>query len=320
MTGFSQRHQHRLKIVGLVILLLSGGLLVSRTDLLSAPSTPSVEEAGISTDDHIVGGLGSFEFSGAEAVKQNPIRVWYIAPAHDIATARVLIVMPGARRDAKSYRDDWIPLVRDRHVLVIVPEFPDDLYDSDAYNLGNLADSSGDFRPKEQWSFTVIESLFDSVKQNTHSQAEDFNMFGHSAGAQFVHRFVEFTGGDRVHRAVAANAGWYTVPDDDIDFPYGLDGSPLSEDEMAPAFATNMRVMLGADDIDTNDELLRHDDGADEQGSTRLERGLNFYLKAREAADDQSLPFDWSLQTVVGVAHDHSEMAKAASSFLIDVP
>ena len=63
---------------------------------------------------------------------------------------------------------------------------------------------------------------------------------------------------------------------------------------MAPAFATNMRVMLGADDIDTNDELLRHDDGADEQGSTRLERGLNFYLKAREAADDQSLPFDWS--------------------------
>jgi hypothetical protein len=45
-------------------------------------------------------------------------------------------------------------------------------------------------------------------------------MFGHSAGAQFVTRFVTFM---PQHRpiAVAANAGWYTTLDDLVEFPTG---------------------------------------------------------------------------------------------------
>ena len=38
-------------------------------------------------------------------------------------------------------------------------------------------------------------------------------MFGHSAGGQFVHRFVQFKPNSRVNYAISANAGWYTVPD-----------------------------------------------------------------------------------------------------------
>ena len=319
MNDYSRVRRHRFQLIGMGILLLLARVLGSRSALLSG-RVPSGDAAATTTRDGIVGRLGSFTFSDAAAVHEHPIRVLYIAPAYHVSTARVLIVMPGAQRDARSYRDDWIPLVRDRGVLVIVPEFPVDVYDVAAYNLGNLKASDGAARPQEEWRFTVIESLFDFVVRDVHSQAKDFNMFGHSAGGQFVHRFVEFMGGRRVHKAVAANAGWYTVPDDGEDFPYGMDGSPLNEQDMAPAFATNLRIMLGADDIDDDADGLRHDAGADDQGGTRLERGLNFYLKARRAANDHSLPFKWSLQVVVGVAHDHSNMAKAASSFLIDAP
>jgi len=263
-------------------------------------------------------GLGSFMFSGAAAVRDHPIRVWYIAPEGDLSTAQILVVIPGAQRDGESYRSDWVPLVEDRNVVVIVPDFESEAYDDTSYNLGNLMDDDDDARPEEEWSFTAIEALFDQVVSDVRSEAKQYDMFGHSAGSQFVHRFMEFTTDNRVRTAVAANAGWYTFPDDSEDFPYGLDESPLREEDMGSAFASDLVVLLGADDIDPDDDKLRHDDGSDAQGANRLERGVNFYLKARDTAEDQSLPFRWQLRVVPGIGHDHTEMAKVAAPLVLD--
>jgi len=265
-------------------------------------------------------GLGSFKFSGTGAVRDVPIRVLYVAPEGDLSTAQILVVIPGAQRNAESYRSDWVPLVEGRNVLVIVPEFQADAYSDASYNLGNMMDDDHNVRPREDWSFTFLEALVDYVISDVGSQVKHYNMFGHSAGGQFVHRFMEFTPANRVRTAVAANAGWYTVPDDSEDFPYGLGESPLGEADMGPAFASDLVVLLGADDIDPEDDQLRHDEGSDAQGANRLARGVNFYLKARNTADDQSLPFRWQLQVVPGVGHDHTEMARVSAPLLIDSP
>lgn len=261
--------------------------------------------------------LGTFMFSGSDEVRDHPIRVWYIAPKGDVATAEILIVIPGAQRNADDYRSDWVPLVRDRNVLVLVPEFNEDDFPHSSYNLGNMVDENGDPRPTERWTFTVIEALFDHVIAELHSQAEDYAIFGHSAGAQFVHRFMEFAPHNRARTAVAANAGWYTVPDDSEDFPYGFDEIPQREEDIGPAFASNLIVLLGADDIDSADDLLRQTDEAEEQGDNRLERGVNFYMAAREVAADRSLPFRWQLRVVPGIGHSHTEMAEAAAPLLV---
>jgi len=280
------------------------------TDMVNEGSHDRIEGAG----------LGSFMFSDSEVIRDNPVRVWYIAPQTDLATAQILFVMPGAERDAECYRSDWEPLVKERNVLVLVPEFPEDVYPVTSYNLGNLVDSDGSARPQEEWTFAVIEALFDQVRRDVQSEAEHYNMFGHSAGAQFVHRFVEFMHPHRLGAAVAANAGWYTVPDGSDDFPYGLDGSQLSVEDLGPAFASELIILLGADDIDAEDDLLRHDEQSDAQGLNRLERGLNFYLAARDTAAAESMPFQWELRVVSGIDHDHTQMAKAAAEFLIDGP
>ena len=47
----------------------------------------------------------------------------------------------------------------------------------------------------------------------------DYYLFGHSAGAQFVHRLLLMVPDGRYAALVAANAGWYTVPDKSIDYP-----------------------------------------------------------------------------------------------------
>lgn len=261
-------------------------------------------------------GTGSFIFSDAVAVRDRPIRVRYVAPAGDLATADILFVMTGATRDAEDYQAAWEPLVKGRHLLVIIPVFDQADYPAGVYNRGNLVDGDGKPNPRDQWIFTVIDALFDRVVADVHSHAQDFLIYGHSAGAQFVHRFLEFAP-HRVRAAVAANAGWYTMPDCSQGFPYGLRGVTKNEEDLADSFSANFTVLLGADDINAEDRLLRHDSGSDAQGATRLERGMSFYLRARKSAEEHSLVFRWRLVVVPGIGHDHTGMARAAAPILL---
>ena len=65
---------------------------------------------------------------------------------------------------------------------------------------------------ENEWSFSIIEPLFDSVKSSLSLENDKYNMFGFSAGAQFVHRFIQFKPNARFDKVVAGAAGWYTVP------------------------------------------------------------------------------------------------------------
>lgn len=261
-------------------------------------------------------GTGAFNFEGPGALSGHPIRVWYSAPPTDLATAEILIVMPGAQRDGNQYRSDWLPLLRGRHTLLLVPEFSDDEYPGVwSYNLGRMVDRHGEPQPREGWAFTMVEALFDSVIADLGSTTTSYALFGHSAGAQFVHRFIAFMPRNRVRLAVAANAGWYTVMDDSVSFPYGLADAPYGIKDMKAAFAANLTILLGADDVDPRDGSLQRDDMTDKQGTNRLARGLNFYAQAREAAGS-SATFNWRLVVVPGIAHSNRDMAGAAAPLL----
>ncbi|HSE55770.1 MAG TPA: hypothetical protein VLA97_04990 [Nocardioidaceae bacterium] len=310
-----------LSVTVLALLLLSctptGG---SGTATSEGTGTDS-DTRTVSTQTRIEPGTGSFVYAGAEKSTGQPIQVYYDAPASaDLDTAQILIVVHGHGRDAASYRDSWVPLVEDRNVLVLVPEFPSDEFSDTEYNLGNMVDEDGEERPEDEWTFAVIEALFEHVREQVDSKAEDYVMFGHSAGAQFVHRFVQFGSPEHLRTAVAANAGWYTVPDDSEDFPYGLDGIAVDEEDLEGAFSTDMVVMLGADDIDPESESLRHDEQSDEQGDNRLERGLHYYREARMVADDHDLPFVWRLEVAPGIGHSQSDMARVAAPVLLGPP
>lgn len=259
---------------------------------------------------------GDFAFAGSGPLAGQPIRVWYQAPA-DPSSAQILMVMTGAHRDGEAYREDWLPLLENRNTLLLVLEFSKDEYPGvSSYNQGNILDEHGTINPQEAWTFNMVEALFKAVVQDTKSDAVDYALFGHSAGGQFVHRFMEFSPDSHVRVAVAGNAGWYTMPDQDIEFPYGLKNSPLSSKEMREAFARPLVIMLGADDVDPKDALLQRDRNTDAQGDNRLTRGLNFYQAARDAAGDSG-KFNWSLVVVPGVAHDHRRMAAAAAELLL---
>lgn len=262
------------------------------------------------------GTMGDFSFSREGPLANQPIRVWYRSP-EDPSSAQILMVMTGAHRDGESYRDDWLPIVQGQNTLLLVLEFPKiDYPGAPSYNQGNILDATGNTNPPEAWTFNMVEALFEAVVRDTDSGEEDYALFGHSAGGQFVHRFMEFTEENHVRVAVAANAGWYTMPDHDVDFPHGLKNSPLSQKELREAFSRRLIILLGADDVDPKDTLLQRDRRTDVQGDNRLSRGLNFYQASRDAAREGD-DFNWGLMVVPGAAHEHQKMAEAAAPFLL---
>jgi len=263
------------------------------------------------------GETGDFAFSGQGPLQDQPIRVWYKAP-DDPSSAQILMVMTGAHRDGESYRSDWLPLIQNSNTLLLVLEFSKDDYPGAAsYNQGNILDSAGNINPPESWSFNVVESLFQAVVRDTNSKTEKYALFGHSAGGQFVHRFMEFTPTNHVSVAVAANAGWYTMPDQSVEYPYGLKNSPLAPKALRDAFSRRLIILLGADDVDPKDAMLQRDRQTDAQGDNRLTRGLAFYQASRNAAREGD-QFNWALSVIPGAAHDHKLMAAAAAPLLLE--
>jgi hypothetical protein len=263
------------------------------------------------------GGTGSFEFDAYEPLKDRPVEVWYDAPAGDLTSVKVLVVMHGQQRNGEEYRDDWIPHARRVGALLIVPEFSEKYYpDSDDYNVGHLVTEDGDPVPEPDWSFSVIEPLFDFVREETGNRSDGYYLFGHSAGAQFVHRFMLFKPVNRVIRAVSANAGWYTAPERDVDFPYGLRNSPSTDDGLRRALAGPLTVLLGENDVDTDSDSLRSTPEADRQGANRLQRGQFFFRAGRHAAEALGASFGWKVETVPGATHSNDEMAPTAARIL----
>jgi len=201
---------------------------------------------------------------------------------------------------------------------VIVPELSDELFPGKAYNLGNVVDPSESAEPEGASAFEVLEPLYDAVAADVGSSSKSYFLYGHSAGAQFVHRFVIFQQPNRVARAVVANAGWYTVLDEETTFPYGTGDSPATPDAIVGALGTRLIVLLGEDDDDPSTDGLRTTPGAKAQGAHRLARGKFFFASGRAAADGYGVPFRWRMFIVPDAGHSNEAMAPAAAALLFD--
>ncbi len=259
-------------------------------------------------------GDGTFIF---DAWTGPPIRIWYHVPEAVQAGTPVLFVMHGVQRDADRYRDDWSGLSRQHGFVLVVPEFDREHFPGmEAYNLGNVFDPGGQAIPYDRWSFAALEPLFDQVRAMTGTHVETYDLYGHSAGAQFVHRYLMFVPDARIRRAVAANAGWYTLPDGTVAFPYGLSGSGVPATTVTAVLQKPLAILLGTADRDTQHPSLRRTPEAMAQGPHRLARGEFYYAAGQRAARHENVPFGWILRQVEGVAHDNARMAPAAAEWL----
>ncbi len=247
--------------------------------------------------------------------------VWtYVPVGRGITDMPIVIVMHGVGRDADRYRDEWSALAQLEGFIVAAPEFSKaDWPDATGYNLGAVrgADDAAP-RPETEWAFSAIEPVFDAIVARSGGRQTDYVIFGHSAGAQFVHRFLFYKPNVRVKRYIVANAGWYTMPDYTEAYPYGLAGSDVPEENLKAALQKDVVVLLGTQDIDPNDPNLRRSPEAMRQGAFRFARGQAFYEAGKMAAARHGVEFNWRIATVEGAVHSNGQMAFGAVPFILD--
>lgn len=278
--------------------------------LLIAGVTGCVASNGNRADEGLPPGSGAIRFEGLPGIT---MRAFYHRPEQYRTGSPILIVMHGVKRNADWYRDAWRPLSEQTGVLIVAPEFSRQAFPGGrSYNRGGMRQRDGKPAPADEWSFTAVERLFDAVRRRTGSSKDSYLLFGHSAGAQFVHRMMTFLPELRVKRAVAANAGWYAMPGFAEKFPHGLGDSGIGEEQLRRAFRRNLVVMLGDADIDPNGRYLNRSAGAMRQGVNRFSRGLAYFDAAKMEAARLDVPLNWVLQIVPGAGHSTHQVKEAA--------
>lgn len=372
--GERRRGRSALQVALLATFLLFGGPDVGSTQV--AREVPPSDGIAIET------GSGSFPIEGGEGREDRKITVHYHRPERFHRGSPVVIVVPGAGRNAGDYRDAWIEASEEHGVLVISPHYSERHYPEYwSYNLAGMAHSvtfdvrvevetepekwilgevTQDLESKSvmdlfghtfrghllyrlllleragmlaevetdasglevstdrsQWIFGDFDRIFERVREELDLDRDGYDMFGHSAGAQILQRLVLFDPDNRADRLLAANAGWYTVPTDDKEFPYGLEGTGVSEVQLEAAFRQELVLFLGEEDDETETRgELRRTPEADQQGPGRRERGRYFYRRATDVARELDVDLSWTIKVVPGVGHQYREMSEAAAEYL----
>tara|TARA_A100001015_G_scaffold266736_1_gene316197 strand:- start:605 stop:1468 length:864 start_codon:yes stop_codon:yes gene_type:complete len=209
-----------------------------------------------------------------------PISVYVTKPRKINSSTRLVVVMHGRKRNAKEYRNQWIEASKELNLLVVVPEFSDKNFPEVwGYNYGNVKTKTLKPVPKSLHAFSAIEPIVFQAIKKFNLKSNHWGIYGHGAGAHFVHRYVLYNPQSTHTLAIAANLGWYLTMTDKK-WPFGLKNSDITDAMLKDSFDKYFLLMLGMSDVSTkpNTEYVASIfDKVTDQGKHRLERGRNFF-------------------------------------------
>lgn len=290
---------------------------------------------------HIHEGSGNFMMRGGPGHQETLIPVYYHQPESFTQESPILIVVPGAGRDGWDYRDSWVEASERHGILILTPRYVEEEYGFGDYHMGGVAEATNIEQvahfiegshevvldeeelvfevnaQKRTWLFGDFDRLFETVAAAVDSKRSTYDIFGHSAGGQILHRFVLFQPDSKADRIVAANSGFYTLPDLDADLPFGVGGTPVEKANLSASFERNLTLFLGEeDDHSEAGGIFLRSPSADAQGPGRRQRGRHFYETGKRMADELGAEFNWQIEVVPDVGHDGEGMSKAAAEIL----
>ena len=263
-------------------------------------------------------------YAGATEIKKTTYAYWdkpdveifYITPKKIDKDTQLLFVIHGNSRNAEDYITAWIPYIKNKNIIVVAPQFNKNSFRyffllESATSSGKINNNPDDYINKS------ISSFFNFFQSKFSLSTNKYKMFGHSAGAQFTHRYMLLSNDKRISSAVIANAGWYTFLNG-ASFPYGIQESPIDITGKHIRWFMSNRTTLLIGDNDVNLDDVNSSAGAKNQGKTRVDRAKNYFNALIRLADKENIPFRWRYEVINGVDHDYLKMTPVAAKILLE--
>jgi hypothetical protein len=262
-------------------------------------------------------------FANASEIKKTTFAYWdkpdveilYITPNAINEDTEVIFVIHGNSRNADDYLSAWIPLVQNKNVIIAAPKF--DKKNFRYFFLLESAESNGSINERsDSYINKSISLFFNYFKSRFALNANTYKMFGHSAGAQFTHRYMLLSNDQRISDTVIANAGWYTFLNGE-QYPYGIKDTPIEIPNSHISWFMSNKTSLLIGSIDTNLNNVNSSAGSQKQGITRVDRADNYFKSLIDISDKKEIPFRWSYKVINDVGHDYQKMTPIAASILL---
>lgn len=264
-------------------------------------------------------GEGVFTYKGSGAFADRCVDVhYYIPDGCALDTTRAIFVFHGADRGWETLMDAWGEAARENRFMVFIPHFTKGKFPLAYYQEAGVMGKDGSgLMPRATITPVLIDSIFAFVRRHVAVCPGSYSIYGHSAGGQFVQRFLLFNDSPWLDRAVIGSPGWYTFPDRTAFYPYGIGNVPYATDEgLRRMFARDVTVQLAEADT-VREWYLRKTPEADAQGRNRLERGMAFYDRCRNLCLRNGWDFRWRLMVVPHLGHHSVGMGMAAMPVLL---
>ena len=245
------------------------------------------------------------------------VELFYTLPEEINNQTQVLFIIHGGARDSEKYLDIWKKFTEHKNIILVAPEFKRADYED--YEYLNISDDYGVLNKNlNEHLHNSLSIFFSFFKSKYNLEIDTYKLYGHSGGAQFVHRLLLFSDYDNVSSAVIAGAGSYTFLNNE-NYPYGLkESNHLSDKKIKRYLSQRVTFLIGNQDIKKFESSKKNNiQGKAMQGNNRFEVGINYFNNLITVSERQKIPLRWKFQIAKGVAHDNEKMSLLASEILL---
>lgn len=238
-------------------------------------------------------------------------------PSQGVDVTKVLFSIHGISRNAEEHIQGLIPQAEKHGAVIIAPLFLKTRF------------------PRYQQLGTSInleraDMAFHHVLQDAQEwlniATTPMRLFGFSGGGQFLHRYAMFYP-QRVARMALAAPGWYTFPDPDRKYPFGIKSTkewPNLKFAMEKFLQIPTLVMVGDEDDLRDKDLNKIREIDSFQGFNRIERAERWTAAAQALGRAYDISTDFRLENIPNASHayesylSHPPFAEKIFDFLFE--
>ncbi|WP_432696719.1 alpha/beta hydrolase [Marinobacterium sp. YM272] len=224
-------------------------------------------------------------------------------PSNERRRDRVLVAVHGISRNYLSQAEAFRSLAERLGICLMAP-----LFDRERFpNYQRLAANPEQLRADLALSMLLL--TWQSARMLPQLKV---HLVGYSGGAQFAHRYA-YLHPERVASLSVCSAGWYTLPDPDVSYPYGVKNWPewLGEPRRNELAMLPMLALVGDQDYQ-RDSALRTNARLDRsQGKDRIERANRWVETINGQRSELGVSPPVSLELMQGQSHDFDASVKS---------